>query len=78
MGEHGWARDKRWEQCHIRIGTATLPPSVAWELPHRQAVALASNSHGLSLYIYIYIYTTYLYIINITLFIYFIFFLLSV
>lgn len=78
MGEHGWARDKQWEQCHIRIGTATLPPSVAWELPHHQAVALASNSHGLSLYIYIYIYTTYLYIINITLFIYFIFFLLSV
>lgn len=53
MGERGWAHGEQWEQCHIRIGTVTLPPSVAWELPDCQGVPLASNSHGLSLYIYI-------------------------
>lgn len=58
MGEHGCASD---EQCDIRIGTATLHPSVAWELPHHQAVPLASNSQ----YINIYIQKTYFSIFNI-------------
>lgn len=53
MGERGWACDVQWEQCNIRVGTATLPPCVAWELPHHQAVPLASNSQYINIYIFI-------------------------
>lgn len=54
MGEHGWAYDVQWEQCDIRIGTTSLPPAVAWELPHHKAVPLASNSQYISIYIFLY------------------------